>query len=160
MPPASPPLVGGAFTTPLGTLVALASDRGLRAVSYDLDLLAEAEQEPSPALDRFATWLGAYFDRRFRELPPLDLDLPEGLSAILEQVRAIPVGRTTTYGAIAKQVGRPQAARAVGAAVGRNPLMLVVPCHRVLAASGSLSGYAGGIERKAWLLRHEGYLLL
>lgn len=154
-------LSGGAFSTPLGTLVAVASPRGLRAVTFDLDALADADQDaPSPALDALASWLKAYFARQFHALPELPLDLPEGKRPVLDAVRTVPIGRTETYGQLAARLGRPQAARAIGAAVARNPLLLVVPCHRVIGANGSLTGYAGGVERKAWLLRHEGYLLL
>ena len=81
-------------------------------------------------------------------------------SQVYEITRQIPVGKVTTYGAIAAALGRRDAARAVGAAVGANPVSLVVPCHRVVGASGSLTGYGGGLDRKEWLLRHEGALLL
>ncbi|MFN8622492.1 MAG: methylated-DNA--[protein]-cysteine S-methyltransferase [Chloroflexota bacterium] len=74
------------------------------------------------------------------------------------QLRTIPMGTTTTYGDIAARVGRPHASRAVGAAIGRNPIAIVVPCHRVVGASGALTGFAGGVERKAALLRLEGVL--
>jgi O-6-methylguanine DNA methyltransferase len=75
---------------------------------------------------------------------------------VWEALRRIPVGRTRSYGEIAASLGRPGAARAVGAANARNPVALAIPCHRVLGAGGALNGYAGGLERKRWLLRHEG----
>jgi methylated-DNA-[protein]-cysteine S-methyltransferase len=71
----------------------------------------------------------------------------------------IPVGTTTSYGALAAQLGMPQAVRAVGHANGSNPISVVVPCHRVIGANGSLTGYGGGLERKQWLLRHEGVVV-
>ncbi len=71
-------------------------------------------------------------------------------------LRAIPCGTTTSYGKLAQQIGRPAAVRAVGAANGANPIAVVVPCHRVIGRNGSLTGYAGGMERKRWLLEHEG----
>jgi methylated-DNA-[protein]-cysteine S-methyltransferase len=71
-------------------------------------------------------------------------------------LRTIPVGQTTTYGRLAAQIGRHKAVRAVGMANGANPISIVVPCHRVIGANGSLTGYGGGLERKRWLLRHEG----
>jgi methylated-DNA-[protein]-cysteine S-methyltransferase len=74
-------------------------------------------------------------------------------------LRRIPVGHTTTYGALAAAVGRPAAPRAVGAANGANPISLVVPCHRVIGRDGCLTGYGGGLDRKRWLLRHEGVVL-
>jgi methylated-DNA-[protein]-cysteine S-methyltransferase len=76
--------------------------------------------------------------------------------AVWAALRGIPAGTTLGYGALAQRIGRPAAARAVGLANGANPISLVVPCHRVIGADGSLTGYGGGIERKRWLLRHEG----
>jgi len=70
-------------------------------------------------------------------------------------LRTIPCGTTTSYGAIARQIGRPEASRAVGLANGSNPIAIVVPCHRVIGASGALTGYGGGLDRKRWLLQHE-----
>jgi methylated-DNA-[protein]-cysteine S-methyltransferase len=90
---------------------------------------------------------------------PLDLAGGTGFQqAVWQALLRIPPGRTTSYGALGREIGRPAAVRAVGAAVGRNPLSLVVPCHRVLGGDGSLTGYAGGLERKAALLRLEGAL--
>ncbi|HEY2835999.1 MAG TPA: methylated-DNA--[protein]-cysteine S-methyltransferase [Rhizomicrobium sp.] len=74
---------------------------------------------------------------------------------VWKALRAIPAGRTTSYGALAKKLGLPQAARAVGLANGANPIAIVVPCHRVIGANGSLTGYGGGMHRKEWLLKHE-----
>ena len=73
-------------------------------------------------------------------------------------LRAIPAGTTCTYGGLAAQLGRPRASRAVGMANGLNPIAIVVPCHRLLGADGALTGYAGGLERKQWLLQHEGVM--
>jgi methylated-DNA-[protein]-cysteine S-methyltransferase len=73
-------------------------------------------------------------------------------------LRKIPIGKTTSYGALAQRIGRPNAIRAVGLANGANPVGVVIPCHRVIGADGSLTGYAGGLERKRWMLEHEGAL--
>jgi methylated-DNA-[protein]-cysteine S-methyltransferase len=78
--------------------------------------------------------------------------------AVWAGLRAIPPGATLSYGALAKSLGKPAAMRAVGLANGANPISLVIPCHRVIGADGSLTGYAGGMERKRWLLRHEGVI--
>ncbi len=75
---------------------------------------------------------------------------------VWEELRRIPVGETISYGELARRIGRPKAVRAVGAANGQNPIGLVVPCHRVIGADGSLTGYGGGLPRKEWLLAHEG----
>lgn len=79
---------------------------------------------------------------------------------VWQMLRTIPKGQVMHYGQMAEQLGRPGAARAVGAANGSNPISIVVPCHRVIGRNGALTGYAGGVQRKEWLLRHEGYLLL
>lgn len=76
--------------------------------------------------------------------------------AVWRELERIPFGATTSYGALARALGRPDAARAVGAANGKNPISIVVPCHRVIGKDGSLHGYAGGLPRKQWLLEHEG----
>lgn len=74
---------------------------------------------------------------------------------VWKQISAIPYGETTTYQAIAEKIGRPKAVRAVGSACGKNPIWLIIPCHRVISSSGQLGGYAGGLEMKKWLLKHE-----
>ncbi|MDR3104817.1 MAG: methylated-DNA--[protein]-cysteine S-methyltransferase [Yokenella regensburgei] len=79
---------------------------------------------------------------------------------VWQALREIPCGQVMHYGQLAEQLGRPGAARAVGAANGSNPVSVVVPCHRVIGRNGTMTGYAGGVQRKEWLLRHEGYLLL
>ena len=79
---------------------------------------------------------------------------------VWQALRTIPCGQIMHYGQLADQLGRPGAARAVGAANGSNPVSVVVPCHRVIGRNGTMTGYAGGVSRKEWLLRHEGYLLL
>ncbi len=155
-------LHGAAFPSPLGLVVAVASDAGLQRVSWDLEALGDVEQADHPVLDRYRAWHAAYFAGQFDALPDLPLDLPADSRslAVWRAVRRIPVGQTRTYGDIAREVGHPDASRAVGRSLAANPLMLVIPCHRVMALSGSLAGYAGGVERKAWLLRHEGAILL
>jgi len=100
--------------------------------------------------------LAAYFAG---ELTQFELPLrPQGTpfqQRVWTALRTIPYGSTLSYGALAQRIGHPQAARAVGLANGRNPLSIVVPCHRVIGAKGELTGYSGGVERKRWLLAHE-----
>ena len=79
---------------------------------------------------------------------------------VWDQLRAIPYGATTSYGQLARRLGDPHATRAVGAANGKNPIPIIVPCHRVVGARGELTGFGGGLDRKRWLLEHEGVLLL
>ena len=109
-----------------------------------------------PVLASAAEQLAAYFAGELRVF-----DLPLGAEGtgfqrlVWRALDTIPFGETRTYGAIAHAIGRPSASRAVGAANGRNPISIIVPCHRVIGASGELTGYAGGVEMKQWLLAHE-----
>ena len=102
--------------------------------------------------------LSAYFRGAFDAV--LDLPFDGGGTAFQRRVwaalRTVPAGEVATYGAIARRIGAPRAARAVGHANSLNPVGIVVPCHRIVGAGGALTGYGGGLERKAWLLRHEG----
>jgi methylated-DNA-[protein]-cysteine S-methyltransferase len=102
--------------------------------------------------------LSAYFDGDLTSLGAIECATggTPFQRAVWAALRGIPPGTTLSYGALAKRIGRPAAVRAVGLANGANPIGLVVPCHRVIGADGSLTGYGGGIERKRWLLRHEG----
>ncbi len=106
--------------------------------------------------------LDAYFGGDLTALDGIPVD-PGGTpfqQAVWTELRRIPVGQTTTYGALARAIGAPSAVRAVGAANGANPIWLVVPCHRAIGADGRLVGYAGGLERKRWLLTHERAVML
>ena len=108
----------------------------------------------------FSTRVHDYFAGDYHALDAIAVNT--GGTPFQQQVwstlRSIPVGTTLTYGTLAAQVGRPTAYRAVGATNGLNPVAIVLPCHRVVGANASLTGYAGGIERKEWLLQHEGNL--
>jgi methylated-DNA-[protein]-cysteine S-methyltransferase len=101
--------------------------------------------------------LDAYFAGELASLDGLEIELigTPFQRAVWTALRGVRAGETTTYGALARALGRPGASRAVGAANGANPLWLIVPCHRVIASDGALTGYAGGLHRKAWLLAHE-----
>ncbi len=113
-------------------------------------------------LDQARRQLREYFrGARTRFDLPLDLGLgTEFQRAVWQQVAAIPCGETVTYLDIARRLSRPVSQRAVGRAVACNPLMIVVPCHRVLSADGRLTGYSGGLKAKEWLLKHEGALIM
>jgi methylated-DNA-[protein]-cysteine S-methyltransferase len=156
------PIWGAAYSTPLGVIAATASANGVRSVGFDLSVLHDTIQDDILPLQGLRAWLDAYLARAFEDLPEVPMDFvgsPFEISA-WKAMLAVGPGRTFSYGDLAKTVGRTGQARAVAAAVGRNPLLLLVPCHRVIAASGGLHGFSAGIERKAWLLRHEGVLLL
>jgi methylated-DNA-[protein]-cysteine S-methyltransferase len=154
--------------TPLGRLLVATTDRGLCRIQYD--------PEPEPAEDELARVFGRrllrvpravdetrrqldeYFEGRRQEFElPLDLALAKDFSRrVLEELALVPYGQVTTYGALAAQAGRPRAARAVGTVMNRNPIPIVLPCHRVVGSTGSLVGYGGGLERKQQLLTLEG----
>ena len=144
--------------TPLGPLLLVAADGALAAVYLPSHArrTAVGEAGDDPVLERAATQLREYFAGR-----RLAFDLPLRAGGTVTQSRvwhaleAIPFGATTTYGALAKALGKPNAARAVGNANARNPISIIVPCHRVVGASGALTGYAGGVPAKRWLLAHE-----
>jgi methylated-DNA-[protein]-cysteine S-methyltransferase len=155
--------------SPVGTLLVAATGRGLCRISFTpdeaLDGLAEAFGarilRVPRQLDPVRRQLDEYFEHRRTEFD-LDTDLsplPEFQRGVLAELARVPFGQVTTYGALAGKIGRPRAARAVGGALNRNPVPIVLPCHRVVGASGSLTGYAGGLDRKEALLRLEGALI-
>lgn len=133
---------------------------------FGAGLLSDAIPGDAPAFDAARAWLSRYFagerpDPRALTLAPRGSDFAK---AVWQLLLAIPYGRTTTYGALAAHLARARgtasvSAQAVGGAVGHNPISIVIPCHRVLGARGALTGYAGGIEKKRWLLEHEGISL-
>jgi methylated-DNA-[protein]-cysteine S-methyltransferase len=149
----------------LGAITLAATDKGLAGVWFDQqrhwpDMTGWQARTDHPVLREAATQLGDYFAGR-RQHFDLSLDLSHGTAfqqSVWQALLAIPAGQTTSYGALSAGVGNPAAVRAVGAAVGRNPISVIVPCHRVLGADGSLTGYAGGLDRKTALLELEGAL--
>ena len=147
------------YDSPVGTLTLVASDAGLQAVWWPDDARARPlgeRDDDNALLQQAITELDEYFAGTRREFDvPLD---PEGTPfqrAVWEVLRGIPYGTTITYGEQARRLGDPGKARAVGAANGRNPLSIVVACHRVVGASGALTGFAGGMAAKQWLLEFE-----
>lgn len=156
-------LFTAAYASPLGPMLMAASARGLAGLWFEGEKHwpAQAHQwAPRPQLAVFsqaARQLDGYFAGRLRafELP---LDLSRGTAfqqRVWQALLSIPFGQTVTYGTLATALASPQAMRAVGAASGRNPVSIVVPCHRVLGADGTLTGYAGGLARKRALLLLE-----
>ncbi len=145
--------------TPIGDLTVVASAQGIREVRWGADASGggrEAEPAAVEHLERAAEQLAEYFRGERREFAiALDLEGTEFQRRVWSALAGIPFGATTTYGAIAEALERPAAARAVGAATGRNPAPVIVPCHRVVGASGSLTGFAGGLDAKRALLAHE-----
>lgn len=139
--------------SPVGVLRLEADELGLTLLKRTDD----AYHPPStPLLVQAAEQLAAYFDGRLRVFSlPLHLQGTPFQLKCWEALRTIPYGKTISYGQQALRVGNPKAARAVGGANHRNPISIIVPCHRVVGADGGLTGYGGGLDMKAWLLAHE-----
>jgi methylated-DNA-[protein]-cysteine S-methyltransferase len=151
--------------SPLGPLRLLADPAGEALIGLYLPRQAAPEAIAAPAaaappvLARAAAQLAEYFAGARRDFDvPLAPRGTEFQRRVWRELEAIPFGQTRTYGELARAVGHPTASRAVGAANGRNPLSIFVPCHRVIAGSGALTGYAGGLDAKRWLLAHEARL--
>jgi methylated-DNA-[protein]-cysteine S-methyltransferase len=152
------------ITTPLGQMTLAATAHGLAGAWFDGQAhhpgpLAAPMLNDNRFLAQATREVAEYFEARRQHFDvPLD---PQGTKfqlAVWQVLRSIPCGALHRYGEIARLLGKPDAARAVGAAVGRNPISVIVPCHRVVGQDGSLTGYAGGLPRKASLLRLEGAL--
>ena len=140
--------------SPLGPISVHSDGDGVTAITF-ADTLTQ-DDSPDAACAAAAAWLRDYFSGRHR---PPDFPVAAHGTPVQNRVWAllneIPPGETRSYGELAAALGQPGAARAVGLANGRNPLAIAVPCHRVIGSSGQLTGYAGGMERKRWLLVHE-----
>lgn len=149
------------YMSPLGGILLAAGEEGLTGLwfegqKYFAAGLGENVEGENAAIISAKCWLDAYFEGERPDFAvPLHLRGSAFRHAVWERLLAIPYGETATYGEIAVSLGAPSAARAVGGAVGHNPVSIIVPCHRVLGADGSLTGYAGGAERKRWLLELE-----
>jgi len=162
MQPRSMPLCSTTIDSPVGPLTVVASDRGVRAVLWPDDDPGRVRLDdvtPSashPVVATVVRELGEYFagERTAFDVAVDPVGTPFQLDA-WAALRSIPYGVTVSYGEQAARMGDRNKARAVGAANGRNPISIIVPCHRVVGASGALTGFAGGVDTKAWLLDHE-----
>lgn len=154
--------------TPLGAMTALATPKGLAALWFDAReryaaQLVEAREDPShPHIAATRRWLDAYWAGRDTHAITVPLDLHGTLfqRAVWQALLRIPFGHTHTYGQVAASIGNGAVPRATGSACGANPVGVIVPCHRVVGANGSLTGFAAGLPRKEKLLTHEGVLLV
>jgi len=160
-----PETVRQTLASPLGPMTLAATESALVWVGFDgqrhaPDTAAWPTSRANAVLRQTAEQLQQYFagDRTVFDVP---LDLSQGTAfqqQVWQRLLTLAAGTTSTYGGIGQSIGNPKAVRAVGAAVGRNPISIIVPCHRVLGSGGALTGYAGGVDRKAALLRLEGAL--
>lgn len=153
--------------SPVGTILLAATQKGVCSLDFAdcrtrmqallTTRFGDVELVPDAAASPYASRVRAYLAGELDALADVSVDTAGTpfQRSVWSALRAIPVGSTQTYGDIARAVARPSAVRAVGAANGRNPVALIVPCHRVIGADGTLTGYAGGISRKHWLLQHE-----
>lgn len=147
------------YDSPMGKLLLSCTDQGLTGLSMNREA---PRQDDHPIFQQTAAWLDAYF--RGEDLPitvPLDLKGTPFQIQVWELLLTIPYGQSRSYGEIAREMAvktgkEKMSAQAVGQAVGRNPVCILVPCHRVVGTKGQLTGYTGGMEYKIWLLRHEG----
>ncbi len=157
--------------TPIGTLLVATTERGLCRIAYDAEPELEAERlaksfgvrvlRSAKPIDPARRELDEYFEGKRQSFGlPVDVSLVAGFNRrVLGELARVPYGEVVTYGELAARAERPRAARAVGTVMNRNPLPIVLPCHRVIGANGSLTGYGGGLERKEKLLRLEGAIL-
>ncbi len=162
---ANPQWVTTRHPSPLGTVLIAATDKGVAGLWFEGQKYApDGSQWPShpdhPLLRQATAMLDGYFDghtaRLWTEAMPLDLSAGTPFQQrVWRALLAIPLGQVTTYGELSTAMGKPQSVRAVAAAIGKNPISIVVPCHRVIGKDGSLVGYAGGLARKAHLLGLE-----
>lgn len=146
--------------TPVGTAFIKGNHRGIAKISiHKSSPFTDTPEEPPRELKPCIAQLKAYF---YKDLHYFDLKLnPLGTAfqkEVWQTLRKIPYGQTLSYQQLARKIGNPKAVRAVAAANGKNPLWVVTPCHRIIGSDGSLTGYAGGLWRKKWLLTHENAL--
>ena len=156
------------YESPLGRILLAADDEGLTGLLFDkekyyaLNLAPEHEPKETSAIKETKRWLDVYFSGKQPDFfPPIHMIGSAFQRDVWNILLAIPYGKTTTYGAIAQQLAKQRglmrmSAQAVGGAVGHNEISIIIPCHRVVGKNGSLTGYAGGIDKKTYLLKLEG----
>lgn len=163
------------YSSPLGDLIAICSINGLCLLTFQeekdfiepfLDKISQYYQnnnisrDTHPILTQTSNWLQSYFQKAnkptvVQPLPPLDLLGSIFSKQVWGKLLSVPSSELRSYGWLAEQIQKPKAARAVGRSVGANPIALIIPCHRIIGANGSLTGYRSGLWRKEWLLKHE-----
>lgn len=143
------------FETPIGFARITATEQGIRKIAISSEC-SGSEKHSTPLLEKAETQLKEYFSGKRKEFDlPLDPEGTEFQKKVWQQLQSVPFSETRSYLSLARDLGDPNAIRAVAAANGKNPLWIVIPCHRIIGSDGSLTGYAGGLWRKKWLLDHE-----
>lgn len=146
------------ITSPIGMLTIFSSGKGICRINFENENcdLHGYEEGADLYIEECLHQLDLYFKKELKEFDlKLDINGTEFQKSVWNELLKIPYGEVKTYGQIAKAIGKPNAARAVGQALNKNPIPIVIPCHRVIGADGSLTGFGGGIEVKKFLLRHE-----
>jgi len=158
------------FDTPLGKMTAIASKKGLWLLTFQEEFefiqarlskwfaKHEFDNSHQSILKETKLWLDNYFSKNFKnlKLPILHLQGTPFAIRAWKALQQVPIGTTQSYGDLAKKLGNPQASRAIGRVMGQNPIVILLPCHRIIGSNGALTGYGGGLERKIWALEHEG----
>lgn len=140
--------------TPIGWLNIVADESAVVAIEFDAN--PDSSETPNAVSRQCCEQLVAYFNGEIQDFDvPLKMNGTDFQRQVWQALNHIPYGETCSYGDIANRIGNPKAVRAVGAANGKNPIPIIVPCHRVIGSSGKLTGYAGGLDLKVWLLEHE-----
>lgn len=149
------------YKSPIGWLSVCGSGTSIKHVYFDDQSNPESESNQPEWSGNLTQQLDQYFEgARSRFHLPLDIEISDFQQKVLSFVSNIKYGRTVTYKEIALALGDIKTVRAVGLANAKNPVPILIPCHRVIGSTGKLTGYAGGLERKSWLLKHEGFSLL
>lgn len=150
------------FSSPFGSVYIYADDKAIKAVLFkpwQNSMADNAVSQSNPIIDKCWQQLEEYFSGKRTNFDlPISADGTEFQQKVWQTLLTIPYGETWNYGQLAQAIGNNNASRAVGAANGKNPISIIIPCHRVIGANGTLTGYAGGLIAKEWLLKHEGTL--
>lgn len=144
------------FQSPIGTIELTASDKGVTSLYFKN---SHHKVNRCDLLDKVKVQLTEYFNGKRKAFDvALDLQGTSFQQQVWQQLLNVGFGKTDSYGSLAQKLNNPKAVRAVGAANGKNPVSIIVPCHRIIGSNGKLTGYAGGLDRKEWLLKHEGVI--
>ena len=146
------------YESPIGTLAIYSNGRALCRIEIaSQNFICDSQSEALPIFAETKRWLDTYFSSERPDFTPrLELCGTDFQKKVWTELLSVPFGQTATYGEIAKRIGC-KSAQAIGQAVGQNPILIIVPCHRVVAAGGKLGGFSAGIERKIWLVKNEGF---
>ncbi len=146
------------YDSPIGRLALYSNGQSICRIEIaDSDFIGDKQNEAQQIFAETKRWMDIYFSGKKPDfIPQLELCGTDFQKKVWTELLSVPFGQTATYGEIAKRIGC-KSAQAIGQAVGNNPILIIVPCHRIVAANGELGGFSAGIERKKWLLWHEGF---